>query len=114
MNFKNKSNLLIIIGVFILGIFVQQLVIKDNLRFYFQSGNLNISVGQKVTPTKTPVQQIDLNRLQSEVFPQNGYVFKIKWGDLGKRMIADGVIDETKLTKVITGDKPLPVQLKKY
>ncbi len=103
-----------VIGAFFLGIFIQQLIIKDNLRLYIQNGNLNVGVGQKVTPTKTPAQQIDLAKLQAEVFPQNGYVFKIKWGDLGKRMVADGVIDEEKLTKVITGDKPLPAQLKKY
>ncbi|MDO8638225.1 MAG: hypothetical protein Q7R43_01525 [Candidatus Daviesbacteria bacterium] len=114
MNFKHKSNLLIIAGVFFLGIFVQQLIIKDNLKLYVQNGNLNVALGQKATPTKTPTQQIDLKKLQAEVFPQNGYVFKIKWGDLGKRMVADGVIDETKLTQVITGDKPLPLELKKY
>lgn len=114
MDFKNKLSLLIIIGVFLLGIIVQQLVIKDNLRLYFQNGNLNISVGPKPTPVKAQTPQIDLNKLASEVFPQNGYTFKIKWGDLGKKMVADGVIDETKLTKVITGDQPLPTQLKKY
>ncbi|MDO8570809.1 MAG: hypothetical protein Q7R97_04465 [Candidatus Daviesbacteria bacterium] len=106
MNFKkNKSNLLIIIGVFILGIFVQQLIIRDNLKLYVQNGNLNVALGQKVVPTKTPAPQIDLNKLTAEVFPQNGYVFKIKWGDLGKRMIADGVIDEEKLAKVTKIDK---------
>lgn len=105
MNLKNKSNLLVIIGVFVLGIIVQQLIIKDNFNLYFKNNNLNVSLGQKTTPTKTPTQQIDLNKLEAEVFPQNGYVFKIKWGDLGKRMIADGVIDEEKLTKVTKIDK---------
>lgn len=118
MDFKKKISfgllVIFVIGAFLLGIFVQQLIIKDYFRLYVQNGNLNVGVGQKITPTKTQAQQIDLNKLVSEVLPQNGYVFKIKWGDLGKRMIADGVIDEEKLTKVITGDQPLPQQLKKY
>lgn len=118
MNFKRKISfgllVVFVIGAFFLGIFVQQLIIKDKFRVYVQNGNLNVAVGQKVTPTKTPAQQIDLAKLTAEVFPQNGYIFKIKWGDLGKKMIADGVIDKEKLTKVITGDKPLPLQLEKY
>lgn len=115
MNFKKKIYFyLILVGVFFLGIFVQQLLIKDNLKIYVQNKNLNIVTGQKATPTKTSAEQIDLAKLQAEVFPQNGYIFKIKWGDLGKKMIEDGVIDEEKLAKILSGGQPLPAQYKKY
>lgn len=70
----------------------------------------NLSV---VKPTPTPVGP-DLVKLQEEVLPKSGYVFKIKWADLGKRMISDGVIDETKLAQALVGQDTLPVEFKKY
>ncbi len=59
------------------------------------------------------VNQPDLAKLQSEVI-KSGYVFKIKWGDLGKKMVEDGVLDEAKFTKAITGKEELPPEFKKY
>lgn len=44
--------------------------------------------------------QIDLVALRSQVLPEEGIVLPIYWGDLGKQMIADGVIDEGKFRKV--------------
>lgn len=57
---------------------------------------------------------IDLVRLQEQVLPSSGYTFKIRWGDLGKKMLEDGVIDEAKFSKAVTGKDTLPPQLKKY
>ncbi len=34
--------------------------------------------------------------MQSVVIPEQGVGLPIVWGDLGKRMVADGVIDEQK------------------
>ena len=58
-------------------------------------------------------QEITLQKLQDKVI-RKGYVFKIKWGDLGKKMIEDGVLDKTKLAKALTGKEELPKDLDKY
>ena len=58
-------------------------------------------------------QAIVLQKLQDKVIRER-YVFKIKWGDLGKKMIQDGVIDKTKLAKAVIGKDELPKDLDKY
>ncbi len=40
--------------------------------------------------------QVDISKLQAAVLPSEGVKLPIKWNSLGKRMIADGVIDEAK------------------
>lgn len=57
---------------------------------------------------------IDLVKLQEKVFPVSGYTFQVRWGDLGKKMIEDGVIDEKKLAQALVGKDELPPQFKKY
>lgn len=69
---------------------------------------------QKFRGTTSSPGEPNLTQLQEKVLPQNGYRFKINWGDLGKRIIEDGVIDEAKLTQAITGGNALPANLKKY
>ena len=58
-------------------------------------------------------QEITLQKLQDKVIKEK-YVFKIKWGDLGKKMVEDGVLDKTKLAKAVTGKDELPKDLDKY
>lgn len=58
-------------------------------------------------------QEITLQKLQNKVIKEK-YVFKINWGDLGKKMIEDGVIDKTKLAQAVTGKDELPKDLDKY
>ena len=55
----------------------------------------------------------NLVSLQNKVIKEN-YVFKIKWGDLGKRMVEDGVIDKVILAQAITGADEFPKDLDKY
>ncbi len=57
--------------------------------------------------------QAELTKIQNEVIKKS-YTFKIKWGNLGQRMIADGVIDKQKFTKAVTGKDSLPQDLDKY
>lgn len=54
-----------------------------------------------------------LASIQDKVIKKN-YVFKIKWGNLGKRMVEDGIIDKTKFTQAISGSDTLPKDLDKY
>lgn len=64
--------------------------------------------------TKNAQGVIDLAVLQEQVIPQKGFKFKIKWGDLGKKMIEDGVIDEKKLAQAISGTDSLPQNVERY
>lgn len=41
-------------------------------------------------------EKVDVSKLQNVVIPTEGVPLPITWGDLGKRMVADGVIDEQK------------------
>ncbi len=55
----------------------------------------------------------ELVRIQSQVL-KDKYIFKINWGDLGRRMVEDGVIDKTKLAQAVSGSDNLPKGLDKY
>ena len=82
----------------------------------FLSGILFDKVATKSFGTSTALNSQtteDLSKLQDKVIKEN-YVFKIKWGDLGKRMVEDGVIDKVKLAQAITGKDELPKDLDKY
>ena len=59
-------------------------------------------------------QGVNLSKIQAKVLPQKGYKVKIKWSDLGKKMIEDGVIDEQKLAKAVFGKDEIPQAFKKY
>lgn len=48
----------------------------------------------------TDGDQIDLDAIRAQVLPVEGIALPIAWGNLGERMIADGVIDEEKFRKV--------------
>lgn len=58
-----------------------------------------VSTSQK----STEVETIDTAALAREVLPEEGVVLPIVWGDLGKRMTADGVIDEQKFRALFEG-----------
>src|SRR3989344_2399543 len=77
-------------------------------------GQLSINNFQKESLASKSSLGIDLNKLQEKVMPQKGYDFKIQWGDLGKKMVEDGVIDEVKLANAVAGSDKLPADLKKY
>jgi hypothetical protein len=46
---------------------------------------------------------VDVAALVGEVLPDEGVILPINWGDLGKRMIVDGVIDEAKFRALFEG-----------
>jgi hypothetical protein len=45
-------------------------------------------------------EKVNVSELQNIVIPEEGVELPIKWGDLGKRMVADGVIDNQKFTEL--------------
>lgn len=97
---------------FLLGILTQQYIGKNNLNFSING--LRLGFSQAKVEQNLDSNKIDLNKLQEEVLPSKGYVFQIKWGNLGKKLVEDGVIDEVKLTKALTGGDTLPEEYKKY
>lgn len=82
----------------------------------FLSGILYTKITTKqevVTQVQVADPSKDLAKIQSEVIKKN-YTLKIKWGDLGKQMVQDGVIDKTKLANAVGGKDELPQDLAKY
>ncbi|MBI4037039.1 hypothetical protein HY385_01305, partial [Candidatus Daviesbacteria bacterium] len=98
----------IFVLAFLLGMVTQQVVSTKKLNFPFKFAQ------QKSQTALEQTSQIDLNKLQEEVLPAKGYTFNIKWGEIGKKMVADGVIDEAKLAKAVAGKDTLPPEYKKY
>lgn len=110
-----KYGIYLVILAFFLGMVLEKQLLKSNLKITLADGKLSIITAQKATPTpKETTPNIDLAKLQEEVLPQNGFVYKINWGSLGKKLIDDGVIDKIKLAKAITGTDKLPPELEKY
>jgi len=60
---------------------------------------------QQATTAGVPIEpgSIDTVTLAKAVLPDAGVALPITWGDLGKRMIADGVIDEPKFRALFEG-----------
>ncbi len=85
------------------------------IQHYYYKRQMNELVGykEKLTygPTNTPSEQVE--RLQSEVLPKEGIVLPIKWGDIGKRLVEIGVIDQEKFVKLFKGG-PLSSQSSAY
>ncbi|HAV14856.1 MAG TPA: hypothetical protein DCX25_00790 [Candidatus Pacebacteria bacterium] len=67
----------------------------------------NISTAQTSNKTdaasKTANASIDASALQKVVLPTEGVVLPIFWGDIGKKMVKDGVIDDQKFRALFEG-----------
>ena len=71
-----------------------------NIEPRFNSFNF-FSKKEKVEKTNAnSTEKVDVSQLQSVVIPEEGVELPIKWGDLGKKMISDGVIDEKKFLEL--------------
>jgi hypothetical protein len=53
-----------------------------------------------ISETESEKEGVDVPKLQSIVIPEEGVELPVKWGDLGKKMVADGVIDEQKFSDI--------------
>ena len=60
---------------------------------------------QQATTAQAPIEpgSIDTATLAKAVLPDEGVALPITWGDFGKQMIADGVIDEAKFRALFEG-----------
>jgi len=68
-----------------------------NLHNPFSKNKQTVSLSTAATGTVNTVA------LANAVLPAEGVTLPITWGDLGKRMVADGVIDETKFRALFKG-----------
>lgn len=80
------------------------------------------NIGSSPQATAQP-QKIDTAALAQAVLPEEGVVLPVTWGDFGKRMITDGVIDEPKFRalfetgltnteeRMLTGNSDQPIIL---
>jgi hypothetical protein len=90
-----RTTALVLLGIVLL---TQLFNINIEPRFSF-SGLL--SKEEKVERDDTSVDgKVDVTELQSVVIPEEGVELPIKWGDLGKKMVTDGVIDEQKFLEL--------------
>ena len=60
---------------------------------------------QQATTAQAPIEpgSVDTANLTKAVLPDEGIALPITWGDFGKQMIADGVIDEQKYRALFEG-----------
>jgi hypothetical protein len=61
---------------------------------------------QPTNLSPTPSPAVDVQSLQAEIVPTEGVEIPIEWGDLGKQMVASGVIDADKFRQLFGGQLP--------
>lgn len=91
---EEKKSRLTLIGLFTTGsillvlaawLFAFDVSIKPSARFQAIQNLLN--------PTPTPVPTPSAESLAEAVIPNSGYTVNIKWGDIGRKLLASGAID---------------------
>ena len=105
-NFQKGKYFLVVTGLLLIAVFLMGLNFSK-----LTNGKTGTTKNSSVQPT---VSASNLEALQAKVLPEKGYVFKIKWENIGKKLVDDGVIDEVKLAQAITGTDKLPQDYKKY
>lgn len=96
------------LGILVATAFFLSLILLNKLLVLKSQNDLQ---SQQITKQKN--QQIALENLQNKVI-KDSFIFKIKWGDLGEKMVKDGVIDKAKFTNAVLGSNKLPQNLEKY
>lgn len=51
----------------------------------------------------TELSDEEILKLEAELFPENGIILPVKWGDIGKKLVDTGVIDEEKFLELFKG-----------
>jgi len=98
-----KGAALILFGIIILTQLFE-VSIAPKISFLNQSKTLsNNQVKSAQQSEEGATVAIDTLALTKSVLPAEGVALPIKWGDLGKRMVADGVIDEGKFRALFEG-----------
>ena len=85
------------LAILLLGIVVVTQLFTISIKPRLNFANFSPKTDNSQVENDEPTKKVDVSGLQGVVVPTEGVELPIKWGDLGKRMVADGVIDETKL-----------------
>ena len=96
----------LLIAVFLMGMLV------NKINFLSKSSQQTQALTQVQEKAKKDTQ--NLVNIENKVVNKNGYQLKVSWGSLGKQLIADGVIDKTKLAQSIIGKDQLTQDYEKY
>jgi hypothetical protein len=106
--YLEKNGLILMIGMLlIIASFLSGILVEKTNRIKTE----DVIVGSDSQVAK--ISENELNSIQRKVL-KDKYLINVKWGDLGKRMVDDGVIDKTKLAQAITSKNELPKDLDKY
>lgn len=103
-NINTLLLILLLIATFLLGALTNQL----------SNSAKEKAVTKDIVAEDSDKSGIDLAKLEEKVISDKGYSFSISWGDLGKKLIDDGIMDKTKLAQSLTGTETMPSDLEKY
>ncbi len=92
----------LIIASFLLGFLMHNLLLQ----------NRPSTVSKQAVPINSPTPD-KLAIIQKKVM-KDSYSIPLRWGDLGERLLRDGVIDKQKLAKAVVGADTLPEDLDTY
>ncbi|PIY94676.1 MAG: hypothetical protein COY68_02265 [Candidatus Levybacteria bacterium CG_4_10_14_0_8_um_filter_35_23] len=106
-NINSLLLVLLLFATFLLGALTNQL--SNNAKGKVSTNNVSSESAEK-----TAQNDSDLLVLEKKVISDKGYSFSISWGDLGKKLVEDGVIDKTKLAQSLTGSDTMPSDVEKY
>lgn len=70
------------------------------IQYYLIKQELNRNIQQLAKTTKGPEELLEI--LKQEAIPIKGYQTKLKWKDLGKKLVESGVIDVKKYEEIFT------------
>lgn len=72
------------------------------MQHYYYKGQINelLAYKEKINEDPLAVAREQDERLQAEVLPEEGIEIPIMWGDIGKRLVEIGVIDEEKFASL--------------
>ncbi len=91
MNIKQKILMLFLfLAVGVLALFTGMNL--DKFKAYFKT---------RLEARKTQEEQSRIQNLANQVLPKEGFVLSVSWGDLGPRLIKDGVIDIKKFEQAV-------------
>ena len=72
------------------------------IQYYLLRQELSRNIQQLAKSTKNPEELVAV--LKQEVLPQKGYMTSLQWKDLGKKLVAAGVIDKQKYEEIFKSD----------
>lgn len=103
-NINTLLLILLLIATFLLGALTNQL----------SNSAKEKAVNKELSQESATKNGPDLAALEKKVISDKGYSFSISWGDLGKKLVDDGIMDKTKLAQSLTGADTMPSDLEKY